>query len=460
MGKSKIGLIARREFNERVRKKSFIITTILTPLLMVGVMVLMVWLMNRENNRDKEILVIDRSGIVAPQLTDEGTLHYRPADRTLDEMRREAPADAYGILLIGEDIMTNPRAAELYTYESSTVDVEQAVSDQIRRIIEDRKLKAYNIENLDTILAEIDSPITLQTKTISETGETKDSSSILSMASAYIFGLLIYMFVFMYGTMVMQGVIEEKSNKVLEVMVSSVRPFELMMGKILGIASVALTQLLIWVAFITIVGGAALNYFAGDMLQAASAMNAGTAMPMEMDPDTMDQAVMLSRLTDVRYMLTLVGGFIVYFIGGYLLYAAMFAAVGSAVDNEKDTQNLQLPITIPLLLAFFEPDPLHLARHHDGPPALRRAGLGGDRLGRAALPNLHRHGVAGRQDLPGRHLHVRQEADFQGAVQVDEIQILTFHRPAGRFYAPDRYLYTDRPQNRSPLSGQQTTYGL
>lgn len=184
MGKSKIGLIARREFNERVRKKSFIITTILTPLLMVGVMVLMVWLMNRENNRDKEILVIDRSGIVAPQLTDEGTLHYRPADRTLDEMRREAPSDAYGILLIGEDIMTNPRAAELYTYESSTVDVEQAVSDQIRRIIEDRKLKAYNIENLDTILAEIDSPITLQTKTISETGETKDSSSILSMASA------------------------------------------------------------------------------------------------------------------------------------------------------------------------------------------------------------------------------------------------------------------------------------
>ena len=353
MGKSKIGLIARREFNERVRKKSFIITTILTPLLMVGAMVLMAWLMTRENDRDKEILVIDRSGLIAPQLTDEGTLRYRIADRTLDEMRQEAPAGAYGILIIGEDIMTDPRAASLYTYESSTVDIEKAVADQIRRIVEDRKLKSYDIENLDEILAAIDSPIALQTKTITETGETQDSSSILSMASAYLFGLLIYMFVFMYGTMVMQGVIEEKSNKVLEVMVSSVRPFELMMGKILGIASVALTQLLIWVAFITIVGGAAVNYFAGDLMQAAGAMNAGAAMPMDMDPDTMDQAVMLSRLTDVRYMLTLVGGFTVYFIGGYLLYAAMFAAVGSAVDNEKDTQNLQLPITIPLLLAFF-----------------------------------------------------------------------------------------------------------
>ena len=136
-------------------------------------------------------------------------------------------------------------------------------------------------------------------------------------------------------------------------MVSSVKPFQLMMGKILGIASVALTQLLIWVVFIAVAGGAAINYFAGDAMAAAAAMNVGTAgMPAAMGDIGADEMAILSRLTDMRYILTTVIGFIVYFIGGYLLYAAMFAAVGSAVDNEKDTQNLQLPITVPLILAI------------------------------------------------------------------------------------------------------------
>lgn len=349
----KIGLIARREFNERVRKKSFIITTIITPLLMVGAMVLMVWLMGRTNNRDKEILVVDRSGIIAPSLSDEGTIHFRPSEQSLEEMQREQPEGVYGILVIDEDIMTDQRGANLYTYEASTVETEEAIAGQIKRIVESEKLKAYDIENLDRILAEIETPITLQTKTISTDGEMKDSSSALSLISAYIFGLLIYMFVITYGTMVMQGVIEEKSNKVLELIVSSVKPFELMMGKIIGIASVALTQLLIWVVFIVVAGGAVLNIFAGDMMAAAASMNAGTAMPAGMDPESMDTVAMLSRLTDLKYILTLIIGFIVYFIGGYLFYASMFAAVGSAVDNEKDTQNLQLPITIPLLVSFF-----------------------------------------------------------------------------------------------------------
>jgi len=139
---------------------------------------------------------------------------------------------------------------------------------------------------------------------------------------------------------------------VLELMVSSVKPFQLMMGKIIGIASVALTQLLIWVVFIALAGGAAVNFFAGDAMTAAAAMNAGEAMPMELNNMDMDGVAMLSRLTDVRYILTLVIGFVVYFIGGYLLYAAMFAAIGSAVDNIQDTQQLQLPVTIPMIFAL------------------------------------------------------------------------------------------------------------
>ena len=356
----KIGLIARREFNERVKKKSFIITTILTPVLFLGIMALTVWMSMKDIDREREILVVDRSGIIAPGLDGEGMIKYTVADSTTaideDNLRETAPEGVFGVLIIDEDIMTNPRAAHLYAFESSTMTVEQAVADRIRETVETEKLKNYNIENLSEILAEIKTPISLQVKEISESGEAEDSSSTLSMITGYIFGFLIYMFIILYGSMVMQGVIEEKSNKVLELIVSSVKPFQLMMGKILGIASVAFTQLLIWVVFFGLVGGGILNFFAGDMMSAIAAsgtdaLAAGTdsVFPAGLNDDT---AVLLRRLTDVRFIATMIIGFVVYFIGGYLFYSAMFAAVGSAVDNEKDTQNLQLPITIPLILAI------------------------------------------------------------------------------------------------------------
>ena len=177
----------------------------------------------------------------------------------------------------------------------------------------------------------------------------KDSKHIFGFGFTY----AIYMFIFLYGNMVMQGVIEEKSSKVMEVMVSSVRPFELMMGKILGIASVAVTQFVIWVVFLVVVGGAAMSIFGVDEMlaatSAASSLDPAAVVPA-MDSDL---AAILSTLTDPAYLLRILGGFLIYFVGGYLLYAAMFAAVGSAVDNMKDVSNLQLPITIPLILGLF-----------------------------------------------------------------------------------------------------------
>ena len=350
----KIGLIARREFNERVRKKSFIITTILMPVFFVALIALMMWMVTRESDKVRDIVVVDNSGVVAPGLVSEGTLNFEIADGTYEEVRDGERTDIFGILVIGEDVMTNPKNIQLYTYEASTIVIEEAIAGQIRRVIEDEKLKGYNIENLAQIMEDVKTKVTIQTKELTEGGEARDSSSTLSMIAAYLFGFLIYMFVFMYGNMVMQGVIEEKSNKVLELIVSSVKPFQLMMGKILGIASVALTQLFIWVVFIVVVGGITINFMAGDMLtEAATAMQQTPGISMEMDGLNMDQVAMLSRLTDVGYIVKILVGFLLYFIGGYLLYAAMFAAVGSAVDNEKDTQNLQLPITIPLILAIF-----------------------------------------------------------------------------------------------------------
>lgn len=354
---SKIYIIAAREFTERVRKKSFIFTTILMPIFFIGIMFVPI-LMQNIKGETKEIIVVDQSGIIADRLQSNATITFTPSDKSAEEVQEEG-ADVFGLLLIGEDITTNPSNVELLTYESSTVGIESEISQQIAKVIESEKLKAYNIENIDNILADIKTHVSLKVKQLGEDGTTEDSSSTLNTILAYIFGFLIYMFVFLYGNMVMQGVIEEKSNKVMEVMVSSVKPFQLMMGKILGIASVAITQFIIWVVFIGVVGVVALKMLGvGEMMEAASQVaamdpaalaNSGVAMP-SMDFDTL---AMVSTLTNPAYILRLLGGFLVYFIGGYLLYAAMMAAVGSAVDNEKDTNNLQLPITIPLVLAIF-----------------------------------------------------------------------------------------------------------
>lgn len=354
----KIGIIAGREFNERVRKKSFIITTILMPIAFVAIMFVPALMMNIQSDDIREIVVVDQSGTIAEGLQNTNNLSFTPSDKSVEELTAEQQ-DIFGILIIGKDVATNPSNVQLLTYESSTINIESEITEQIREIIESEKLKAYNIEDIDSILEAIQTPISLKVKQLGESGETKESSSMLNIVLAYIFGFLIYMFVFLYGNMVMQGVIEEKSNKVMEVMVSSVKPFELMMGKILGIASVAVTQFVIWVVFILVVGGAAMSLFGvGDMLAAASASAAmdpaammGTQMPVPALDDEMLSVI--RTVTDPAYLLRILGGFLVYFVGGYLLYAAMFAAVGSAVDNEKDTNNLQLPITIPLILAIF-----------------------------------------------------------------------------------------------------------
>lgn len=351
----KITIIAAREFNERVRKKSFIITTILMPIAFLALMIIPVLMMSIQGNEQREIVVVDQSGTIAPRLSDSATIKFSPSESSIEEIQGEG-GDIFGILIIGADVATNPSNVQLLTYESSTINIENEIAGQIRTIIESEKLKAYNIDDIDTILEAIKTPVSLKVKQLGESGETKESSSILNIALAYIFGFLIYMFVFLYGNMVMQGVIEEKSNKVMEVMVSSVKPFELMMGKILGIASVAVTQFVIWVVFILVVGGAAMSLFGvSDLLAATSSAALDPSMLTGASLPSIDEELLsvIRTVTDPAYLLRIFGGFIIYFIGGYLLYAAMFAAVGSAVDNEKDTANLQMPITIPLILGLF-----------------------------------------------------------------------------------------------------------
>ena len=353
---SAIGIIIGREFRERVMKKSFIISTILTPLLMVGIMVGTSFIMATNVGEAKRIAVVDRSGVIAPSLTSTDVIIYEPTDRTPEELRAESGEQMYGFLVIGEQIIDNPSDVSLYTYSTSTMDVESAIARDIEDVIEQTRLKTYDIENLPQIMAEVEADVTLRSYKIGAQDEDdKESSSVLAFGLAYVFGLMMYLFVMIYGSQVMQGVIEEKNSKVLEVMVATVRPYQLMMGKILGIASVAVLQFVIWIVIIFVGGSVVMQFLMpSELVESAAAISAGTADMAAMEGAGVDLelATMLANATDIGFLVRFFGSFLLYFLGGYLLYAAMFAAVGSAVDNVQDAQQFQTPITMPIIIGF------------------------------------------------------------------------------------------------------------
>lgn len=351
---SNVSIIIQREFNERVRKKSFIISTLLMPVLMLLLMAAPALVMQFSRGEEKTIAVVDQSGLVAPQLEDDEELHFRPIDTPVEEARRQTD-DLFGVLWIGADILTDPSAVKLYANSSSSLSLEQSITGRIERILEAEKLKAYDIDNLQQILDEVATHVTMQTfrNDKSQEEETQADSSVVATAAGFILGMILYMFLLMYGAMVMQSVIEEKQNRVLEVMVSSVRPFQLMLGKILGVAAVAVVQVLIWGVLIVVLGTLVMPMLLPDeVLAGAQAMQQGMPDASAMagvDPDML-QAV--AAVTDTAYLAKLFGSLLLFVFGGYLLYSAMFAAVGSAVDNVQDTQQFQLPITLPIILAL------------------------------------------------------------------------------------------------------------
>lgn len=353
--KNKIGIIIGREFNERVRKKSFIITTLLTPLLIIGLMVAPTLMMTYSSSETKKIAVVDDSGIIAPQLYSNEEVQFEHLQLPIETVRQLPPDAYFAILHICSDIMSNPTAARLYTETSVGMGIETGICSQIESIIEAEKLKSYNIENIQQILAQIETKVSLQTfkSDVDQESEESATSSIVATVIAYILSFMLYMFLIIYGAMVMQSVIEEKNNRVLEVMVSSVRPFQMMLGKILGVASVAVVQILTWLIIILIAGYFLVPALLPEDITAAIAMmqqgaSAGVAAP---DADV-DLLQALLTLTDIGYIAKIFATLLLFMVGGFLLYAAMFAAVGSSVDNPQDAQQLQLPITLPIILAL------------------------------------------------------------------------------------------------------------
>ena len=349
---SKIGIIIAREFLQRVTKKSFIITTILFPVLMIGLMIAPALIMAFSTTETKEIYVIDHSGIVAQNLKSSDEVSFVIADEGAPDTLR-THGNSYGVLFIGNNIVEKPGNVQLYTGEASSMAVERTITSQMEEIIKDEKLKQYNIENINEILRNVETTVTLQTfRTDSDNEEPTSSSSMVAYAIGTLLSLVLYMFLLMYGQMVMTSIIEEKNNRVLEVMVSSVKPTQLMVGKILGIGSVAVTQIAIWGVLISSAVGILLPMLLpADIMAQATALNAGTLDSSASNVDA-DLLGVIAAAGNVAYIVKLFALMAAFLLGGFLFYASMFAAIGSAVDNIQDASQLQTAAIMPIIIAL------------------------------------------------------------------------------------------------------------
>ena len=356
MGKSKISIIIAREFAIRVKKKSFIFTTLLTPLLFAALMVVPSLIaMYSGAEEGQKIAVVDNSGIVMPYMvSDEEVIFEEVTDRSVENLKQDFDnLDYFAVVGISQMDSAKNVSVVSYSRKQMNMDMQSRISRNVEAAVEEYKLKGYGIPELDKIMADVESDVRVNTYTLDEKGEEKASKVEIFMIIGYIGSFLIYMFIFMFGSMVMRSVIEEKTTRIIEVLVSSVKPFQIMMGKILGVASVALAQFFIWIVFtfaIVTVAGSALGL--SDAAQ-AMAPAAGDIPVGEITAAVQNEgAGFMQALKDVNYA-GIIGCFIVYFVLGYLLYSSMFAAVGAAVDNEADTQQLVLPITMPLIIGLF-----------------------------------------------------------------------------------------------------------
>lgn len=346
---SKIGIIIKREYYERVSKKSFIFSTILMPLFMVALMIAPALLTIFNTPELKRIAVIDNSGFIASSLKDGDGVEFVSIDEPLEAAKANDSID--GILVIGKNVLTSANDVSLYSHDASSMTIEQNITNQLEKTIEDNRLRNYNIENLDQIINDVKADITLSTFRINDE-EDSSSSSFISYAIGMLMSLLLYMFLLLYGQMVMTSIIEEKNNRVLEIMVSSIKPGQLMMGKILGIGLVALTQVLIWTGIMVAMSAFVLPaMLPAEVMGEVSAFNSGGLNAATATND-IELIQALSMFGNVGYVLTLFGYLTLFLIGGFLFYAAIYAAIGSAVDNIQDAGQLQSVVVVPIILGL------------------------------------------------------------------------------------------------------------
>ncbi len=362
-----ISTIISREYLTRVKKKSFLLTTFLVPILFAAFCILPSLIMFFAKDTGKQVAVVDQSGIVMPYLVDTDAVEYADySTEPVDSMKANFESLGLDALVVFSPIDTVSKTLSVVSYSPKPMGVElkESIRSKANDAVEDYRLEMYGIDDLKQIMEDVKADVSMATYTLDESGEEKITSSEVYMIISMVLSIIIYMFIAMFSGMVMQSVIEEKASRVVEVLVSSVKATELMFGKILGVACVALTQFFLWIVLtLVLVGGfsavVGFDSLMGDPAQAEQMMQMTGSMGgmdvaemTDMMAEEEGMGAVLSTLRDINWV-QMVLAFIVYFALGYLLYASFFAAIGSAVENEADTNQLQMPVTIPLMLAFF-----------------------------------------------------------------------------------------------------------
>jgi len=345
---NKIWLIIKREYLTRVRKRSFLVMTLLGPILFAGIMIVPAWLATREGE-DKIIEVLDETELFVNKFDESGSIHYKYVSTSLEQAKvKVLDKSLYGLLHIPLIDLENPKGVTFFSESNPSLEVVTSIEKTLKKEIENIKLSQSGIDA--DILEKIKTRINIQTINLSKFGE-KEGSATASTITGYVSSLLIYFFIFYYGSQVMRGVMDEKMSRIVEVIISSVRPFQLLMGKIIGIAGVGLTQFVLWVLLTSMISyGIYQTAFDFKSPQQQAMEQTIQEVPNEEIDDSKINDLFSSFLT-INIPLVLFC-FLFYFLGSYLLYAALFAMVGSAVDSESDTQQFMLPIMIPLLFAI------------------------------------------------------------------------------------------------------------
>lgn len=353
----KIALIIQREYLTRVRKRSFLLTTFLVPLFFIGMYVGIIFLTKKSFEETHAVVyVIDQEGAIAPKLKSTKNITYIHSNKALQEQLSglKDEGNNTSILIIPKDFFNTPDV-DFMAASKPNVNTQNEIKGNLSDIIRDYKYEKLGI-NIDS-LQNIDTTVGINAKEVTADGETKDSNTEIAMGIALALSILVYISLFLYGSQVMRGIIEEKSNRIIEVIISSVKPFQLMMGKIIGIGLVGLTQFVLWVVLSFMLAGVASTFFVSKAELSEQVI--GSKM-MENNGEQMAQSgnglngispEAWAMIQSVNFTEIIVC-FFIFFLGGYLIYSALFAAVGSAVDSETEASQFTMPITMPLLLTY------------------------------------------------------------------------------------------------------------
>lgn len=355
--KSKIWIVTQREFATRVKKKSFIIMTLLMPFLMSALMFLPLLLSLIESSDKKTVAVVDQTGLYQAEFKSNDKYLFVPTEKMTPQMRSDS-TDVAAVLLITADLSEKPGSAALYSQEEIPSDLSDLVNSTLTDVVQRQKFAKYNIPELDAIIDDVQTPVEVEKIRWTDEGERQSMSDFLS-GVGMLLTFVIYMFVMAYGAMVLQSVSEEKSNRIVELMVSSVKPFQLMMGKIIGIGLVGVFQVLIWAVII-----ASVMAIGGTMTGVAMF---GSGDMTAMQGADMDTGMKIFAIISQLPLLEIISLFVLYFVGGYLLYASILAALGASVNDQQDTGQMMMPVMIVMVFAFYVG--FYSSMNPDGPMA-------------------------------------------------------------------------------------------